>query len=78
MLPSGFTTTIAGVDVFGGPIEEAFPPMSVSVRLADDIDISRGDMLGPAQQPADRHPGRRRDGVLVQRPAAARRAAPTS
>ena len=53
VLPSGFTTTIAGVDVFGGPIDEAVPPMSVSVRLADDIDISRGDMLCPAQQPAD-------------------------
>ena len=45
VLPSGFTTTVAGVDVFGGPIEEAVPPMSVSVRLADEIDISRGDML---------------------------------
>ena len=45
VLPCGFTTTVAGVDVFGGPIEEAFPPMSVSVRLADEIDISRGDML---------------------------------
>ena len=48
MLPSGFTTTIAGIDEFGGPIEEAFPPMSVSVRLADDIDMSRGDMIVPA------------------------------
>ena len=45
VLPSGFSTTVAGVDVFGGPIEEAFNPMSVSVRLADEIDISRGDML---------------------------------
>jgi sulfate adenylyltransferase subunit 1 (EFTu-like GTPase family) len=45
VLPSGFSTTVAGVDVHGGPIEEAFPPMSVSVRLADEIDISRGDML---------------------------------
>ena len=72
VLPSGFTTTVAGVDVFGGPIEEAFPPMSVSVRLADEIDISRGDMLARPEQPADRHPGRRRDGVLVQRPAVAR------
>jgi bifunctional enzyme CysN/CysC len=44
-LPSGFTTTIAAIDVYGGAIDEAFPPMSVSVRLADDIDISRGDML---------------------------------
>ena len=45
VLPSGFTTTIAGIDRYGGPVEEAAPPMSVSVRLADDIDISRGDML---------------------------------
>src|SRR5215211_7539012 len=45
VLPSGFSTTVAGVDVFGGPIEEAVPPMSVAVRLADEIDISRGDML---------------------------------
>jgi bifunctional enzyme CysN/CysC len=45
VLPSGFTSTIAGVDIFGGPVEEAFAPMSVSVRLADAIDVSRGDML---------------------------------
>ncbi|MFI5047721.1 MAG: sulfate adenylyltransferase subunit 1 [Acidimicrobiia bacterium] len=45
VLPSGFATTIAGVDEFGGPVEEAFPPMSVSVRLTDDIDVSRGDMI---------------------------------
>jgi bifunctional enzyme CysN/CysC len=45
VLPSGFSTTVAGVDVHGGPVEEAFPPMSVNVRLADEIDISRGDML---------------------------------
>src|SRR5690348_8811065 len=45
VLPSGFTTTIAGIDEFGGPIDEAFPPMSVTVRLADELDISRGDLL---------------------------------
>src|SRR5262245_40398078 len=45
VLPSGFRTTIAGIDEFGGAIDEAFPPMSVSVRLADDVDVSRGDML---------------------------------
>jgi bifunctional enzyme CysN/CysC len=28
-----------------GPVEEAFPPMSVTVRLVDDIDVSRGDMI---------------------------------
>ena len=45
VLPSGFTTTVAGVDGFGGPVDEACNPMSVSVRLADEIDVSRGDML---------------------------------
>ena len=45
VLPSGLTTTIAGIDTADGPVEEAFPPMSVTVRLADEIDISRGDMI---------------------------------
>jgi bifunctional enzyme CysN/CysC len=45
VMPSGFTTTVAGIDMYGGPVEEAFPPMSVTVRLADELDISRGDML---------------------------------
>jgi bifunctional enzyme CysN/CysC len=45
VLPSGLTTTIAGIDMFDGPKEEAFPPMSVTVRLADNIDVSRGDMI---------------------------------
>jgi bifunctional enzyme CysN/CysC len=45
VLPSGFTTTVAGIDRYGGSVDEAFPPMSVSIRLADDLDISRGDML---------------------------------
>ena len=45
ILPSGLTTTIAGIDTFEGPIEEAFAPMSVTMRLTDNIDISRGDMI---------------------------------
>ena len=45
ILPSGLTSTIAGIDTFEGPVEEAFAPMSVTMRLADDIDISRGDMI---------------------------------
>jgi bifunctional enzyme CysN/CysC len=45
VLPSGFTSTIAGIDTADGPVAEAFPPMSVTVRLADEIDISRGDMI---------------------------------
>ena len=45
ILPSGLTTTIASIDTFEGPVEEAFTPMSVTMRLTDDIDISRGDMI---------------------------------
>ena len=45
VLPSGFTSRIAGIDTMDGPLEEAFPPMSVTVRLEDDIDVSRGDLI---------------------------------
>lgn len=44
-LPSGFTTTIKQIDTFEGPVDEAFPPMSVTMLLNDEIDISRGDMI---------------------------------
>jgi bifunctional enzyme CysN/CysC len=45
VLPSGFNTTIAGIDRFGGELEQAFPPLSVNIRLADDLDVSRGDLF---------------------------------
>ncbi len=45
VLPSGLTSTIAGIDLFDQEVEEAFPPMSVTVRLEDDLDVSRGDMI---------------------------------
>ena len=52
VLPSGLTTTVAGIDTFDGQVDEAFPPMSVTIRLTDDIDISRGDMIcRPLNQP---------------------------
>jgi len=44
-LPSGLTSTIASIELFDQQIDEAFPPMSVTVTLTDDIDISRGDMI---------------------------------
>jgi bifunctional enzyme CysN/CysC len=53
VLPSGFTTTIESVDTFDGPVDEAFAPMSVTVRLTDDLDVSRGDMIcRPNNQPS--------------------------
>jgi bifunctional enzyme CysN/CysC len=45
VLPSGFTTRIEAIDTADGPVDEAFPPMSVVVRLADELDVSRGDMI---------------------------------
>lgn len=44
-LPSGMTSTIVSIDAPTGPVAEAFAPMSVVIRLADEIDLSRGDML---------------------------------
>ncbi|RNM17307.1 sulfate adenylyltransferase subunit 1 [Nocardioides pocheonensis] len=45
VLPSGMTSRIAAIDLFDKEIAEAFPPMSVTVRLEDDVDVSRGDMI---------------------------------
>jgi bifunctional enzyme CysN/CysC len=52
VLPSGLKTTIAGIDSPAGEVAEAYPPMAVTVRLTDDIDVSRGDMIcRPHNQP---------------------------
>ncbi|HEY9412878.1 MAG TPA: sulfate adenylyltransferase subunit CysN [Jiangellaceae bacterium] len=52
VLPSGFTTRIAAIETADGSVDEAFAPMSVTVRLEDEIDISRGDMIcRPHNQP---------------------------
>jgi len=45
VLPSGFVTTLESIDFDEAEINEAFPPMSVTFRLSDDLDISRGDMI---------------------------------
>ena len=45
VMPSGFTSKIKSIDTFEGEVEEAFAPMSVSITLEDDIDVSRGDMI---------------------------------
>ncbi|HTA00685.1 MAG TPA: GTP-binding protein [Streptosporangiaceae bacterium] len=51
-LPSGLTTTISRIDTARGAVAEAFPPMSVTLLLADDLDVSRGDMFcRPHNQP---------------------------
>ena len=45
LLPSGFTTKIAKIETYDGELEEAHPPMSVTMLLEDDLDLSRGDMI---------------------------------
>ncbi len=44
-LPSGRRSKVKTITTFDGDLEEAFPPMSVTVSLEDEIDVSRGDML---------------------------------
>ena len=49
VLPSGFTTRVASIDTADGPIDEAFPPMSVSLRLEDDIELIRDAKTRPTR-----------------------------
>ena len=52
-LPSGFSTRIKRIELAGQEVEEAFPPMSVTLLLDDDVDISRGDLIcRPNTRPA--------------------------
>jgi sulfate adenylyltransferase large subunit len=52
ILPSGLTSRIERIETFDGPLDAAFAPMSVIVHLADDVDVSRGDMIcRPNNQP---------------------------
>jgi sulfate adenylyltransferase subunit 1 (EFTu-like GTPase family) len=48
VLPSGRTTKLAGIDTIDGPLQEAFPPQSVTLLLEDDLDVSRGDLIARA------------------------------
>ncbi|MEU6082656.1 GTP-binding protein [Streptomyces sp. NPDC047108] len=53
VLPSGLTSTIEGIDALGEAVDVAWAPQSVTVRLTDDLDISRGDVIVPtASAPA--------------------------
>ena len=49
VLPSGFTSTIKAIDEYKTELEEAYAPMAVTLRLEDEIDISRGDMIVSAE-----------------------------
>jgi sulfate adenylyltransferase large subunit len=51
VLPGGQRTRIAAIDTYDGELEAAFPTMSVTLRLEDDVDVSRGDMICLAEDP---------------------------
>src|SRR4051812_47943134 len=52
VLPAGARTRVTAVEDHDGPLAEARPPMSITVRLADELDVSRGDMLSrPGNHP---------------------------
>src|ERR1035438_9626354 len=63
VLPSGRTSRVKSIVTFEGELACAFPPMSVTLCLEDEIDISRGDMLVPPSHPP--HTARRLDARLV-------------
>lgn len=63
ILPSGKTTRITHIDTYEGELDEAFAPMSVSLRLADEIDISRGDLI--VHRDASVHRARHVDAMVV-------------
>ena len=52
-LPSGFTSKIKSIDTLDGSLDSAYAPMSVSITLEDDIDISRGDMIAKTNNQPD-------------------------
>ena len=62
VLPSGQRTRIAAIDTYEGEIDAAFPTMSVTLRFTDDLDVSRGDMVVNADDPAV--PGRELDAMV--------------
>ncbi|RFU86976.1 sulfate adenylyltransferase [Streptomyces triticagri] len=45
VLPSGTTSTVEGIDLLGEQVDAAWAPQSVTVRLTDDLDVSRGDLI---------------------------------
>jgi sulfate adenylyltransferase large subunit len=52
VLPSGARSRVASVDSAGGELAEALPGQSVTIRLEDDVDVSRGDLLSDPERPA--------------------------
>jgi sulfate adenylyltransferase large subunit len=63
VLPSGRTTRVKSISTYDGELSRAFPPLSVTLCLEDEVDISRGDMLVPPQHPP--HVARRFEAMMV-------------
>ncbi len=63
IMPSGRTSRVKSISTYEGELDRAFPPMSVTLCLEDEIDISRGDMLVPPSHPP--HSARRFDARIV-------------
>ncbi len=51
VLPSGLRSRVEAVETADGPLDAAVPPQSVTIRLADDVDVSRGDLLADPERP---------------------------
>ena len=51
VLPSGLRSRVEAVETIDGPLETAVPPQSVTIRLADEVDVSRGDLLADPEHP---------------------------
>lgn len=63
VLPNGQTSVVKAIDVYKGSLDQAFPPQSVTLRLEDEIDVSRGDVLVHAD--AEPYVGRNVDAMVV-------------
>ena len=61
-LPSNVTTRLEAIDTFDGPLDEASAPLSVAVRLADDVDLGRGGLVAGVDGPPT--PRRELDAVV--------------
>ncbi len=64
VLPSGRTTRIATIETLDGPLEQAFPPQSVTLLLEDDLDVSRGDLIARAGGPNPPVVARELEGIV--------------
>src|SRR3989441_1947845 len=69
VLPSGARSRVRAIETFEGPVSRAHAPMSVVLRLADDVDAGRGDLLAhPESAPAVGRQGEAMAGWLAERP----------